>query len=62
MKNLVKGGAVLVGSDWIKLLINDLNHDVVKADKLTSAGNLQSLKLINNLSLYAFDKIDICDY
>lgn len=40
---LVTGGAGFIGSGVIRHLINDTNHHVINVDKLTYAGNLESL-------------------
>ena len=57
----VTGGAGFIGSAVIRHLINDTNHSVVNVDKLTYAGNLESLKSIEDNSRYAFEQVDICD-
>lgn len=58
---LVTGGAGFIGSALIRFLINETNNTVVNFDKLTYAGNLQSLTSIENSQRYHFIQADICD-
>jgi len=58
---LVTGGAGFIGSAVIRHLINDTNHDVINVDKLTYAGNLESLSLVSDRPNYIFEQVDICD-
>ena len=66
MNNLVKnilitGGAGFIGSAVIRHIIANTNHNVINVDKLTYAGNLESLASIENNARYAFEKVDICN-
>ncbi len=61
MKFLVTGGAGFIGSAVIRHLINDTQHAVVNVDKLTYAGNLDSLISVSDSDRYAFEQVDICD-
>ncbi|MEQ1962914.1 dTDP-glucose 4,6-dehydratase [Xenorhabdus khoisanae] len=61
MKILVTGGAGFIGSALIRYIINHTNDSVINVDKLTYAGNLESLKEIDNNPRYFFEKADICD-
>ena len=58
---LVTGGAGFIGSAVIRHLINDTEFNVVNVDKLTYAGNLESLAAIDNHERYHFEQVDICN-
>ncbi|MBT8448094.1 MAG: GDP-mannose 4,6-dehydratase, partial [Gammaproteobacteria bacterium] len=62
MKILVTGGAGFIGSAVIRHLIDDLGYEVVNVDKLTYAGNLESLENISSNPLYSFERVDVCDF
>lgn len=57
----VTGGAGFIGSALIRKLIHETKHQVVNIDKLTYAGNLESLESIESSDRYVFEKVDICD-
>lgn len=61
MKILVTGGAGFIGSAVIRYIIQNTNHHVLNIDKLTYAGNLESLKEIDQYPNYEFKQIDICN-
>jgi len=61
VKFLVTGGAGFIGSAVIRHLIDDSFHDVLNLDKLTYAGNLESLTSADSTDRYQFGKADICD-
>jgi len=61
MKIIVTGGAGFIGSAVCRHLVRDLGHTVINLDKLTYAGNLASLKEIEDSPLYSFEQADICD-
>ena len=60
-KLLITGGAGFIGSAVIRHIINNTNHSVVNVDKLTYAGNLESLTSIESDARYTFEQVDICD-
>jgi dTDP-glucose 4,6-dehydratase len=57
----VTGGAGFIGSALVRYLINETDNKVVNFDKLTYAGNLESLKSIESNERYDFVQGDICD-
>ena len=61
MRLLVTGGAGFIGSAVCRLAIGEFGWSVCNIDALTYAGNLASLKSIENKSPYRFVKADICD-
>ncbi|MEZ8195325.1 dTDP-glucose 4,6-dehydratase [Vibrio cortegadensis] len=61
MKILVTGGAGFIGSAVVRHIINATNDTVVNLDKLTYAGNLDSLTDIMDNPRYSFEQVDICD-
>jgi dTDP-glucose 4,6-dehydratase len=61
MKIMITGGAGFIGSALIRHVITNTEHNVVNVDKLTYAGNLESLKSVENHPRYQFEHADICD-
>src|SRR4051812_41852576 len=57
----VTGGAGFIGSALIRRLIAHSGYRVVNVDKLTYAGNRDSLAAVEGDARYAFERVDICD-
>ena len=60
-KLLITGGAGFIGSAIIRHIIDNTNHSVINVDKLTYAGNLESLESIEDDARYTFEQVDICN-
>lgn len=58
---LITGGAGFIGSAVVRELIQNSTHYVVNVDKLTYAGNLESLASVEASERYTFVQADICD-
>ncbi|MDG6881130.1 dTDP-glucose 4,6-dehydratase 2 [Phocoenobacter uteri] len=61
MKILVTGGAGFIGSAVVRYIIENTDNSVVNVDKLTYAGNLESLDTISDNERYSFEQVDICE-
>jgi dTDP-glucose 4,6-dehydratase len=61
MKLLITGGAGFIGSAVIRHIIQNTQDEVVNLDKLTYAGNLESLAQVSDSKRYAFEQVDICN-
>lgn len=61
MKIIVTGGAGFIGSAVIRQMIVESDYTVINLDKLTYAGNLESLAPVSDSSRYHFERVDICD-
>ena len=61
MKILVTGGAGFIGSAVVRHIIQNTQDSVINLDKLTYAGNLESLASVEKDPRYTFEQVDICD-
>ncbi|MEX2481037.1 MAG: GDP-mannose 4,6-dehydratase, partial [Gammaproteobacteria bacterium] len=58
---LITGGAGFIGSTTVRTFLATGAVRVVNVDKLTYAGNLDSLEDVAGSPDYAFEPVDICD-
>ena len=61
MRVLVTGGAGFIGSALIRQLLAETEDEVINVDKLTYAGNPESLPGATDSPRYFFEQVDICD-
>ena len=61
MKILVTGGAGFIGSSVIRQVLSLKGVEVINLDKLTYAGNLESLPNLNSSNSYIYENADVCD-
>ena len=61
MKLLVTGGAGFIGSNYVRYVLRETDDEVVVYDALTYAGNLSTLKDVDDDPRYRFVKGDICE-
>lgn len=61
MNFLITGGAGFIGSAVVRHIIAHTSHSVLNVDKLTYAGNLDSVEAASKSDRYSFAQVDICD-
>ena len=61
MRILITGGAGFIGSALIRHIMSETDHLVINIDKLSYAGNADSIGPIKDTTRYVFEKVDICD-
>ncbi len=61
MKLLITGGAGFMGSDFVRLVLEEAGHQVVVLDALTYAGNLENLEPVQGSPRFRFARGDVCD-
>lgn len=61
MKILITGGSGFIGSNLVRLLVKEKEYEILNLDKLTYAGNPESLADIEDDPLYTFLRADICN-
>jgi dTDP-glucose 4,6-dehydratase len=61
VKQLVTGGAGFIGSNYVRYVLRQTDDEVVVYDALTYAGNLTTLRDVDDDPRYSFVKGDICD-
>lgn len=61
MNICITGGSGFIGSSLIRHVLRQTNFNIINVDKLTYAGNNESLSSVKDLVGYRFERVDICD-
>jgi dTDP-glucose 4,6-dehydratase len=61
MRILITGGSGFIGSNLVRLLVEEKGESVINLDKLTYAGNAESLADLEGNPNYTFEQVDLCD-
>src|SRR5262245_64410145 len=61
MKQFVTGGAGFIGSNYVRWVLANTDDEVTVYDALTYAGNLSTLRDVDDDPRYGFVKGNICD-
>jgi dTDP-glucose 4,6-dehydratase len=61
VKQFITGGAGFIGSNYVRHVLEHTDDEVTVYDSLTYAGNLSTLKDVDDDPRYAFVKGNICD-
>ncbi|MEY3748752.1 MAG: dTDP-glucose 4,6-dehydratase [Actinomycetota bacterium] len=61
MKIFVTGGAGFIGSNYVRWVLSNTDHEVVNYDALTYAGNLSTMRDVDDSPRYSFVRGNICN-
>jgi dTDP-glucose 4,6-dehydratase len=61
MKIVITGGAGFIGSAVVRCMNTETKYEIVNVDKLTYAGNLDSLTDVASSHRFSHEQVDICD-
>ena len=61
MKIFVTGGAGFIGSNYVRWVLANTDHEIVNYDALTYAGNLSTMRDVDDSPRYSFVRGNICN-